>query len=306
MQINRLFEIIYLLMDKKRVTAKELAERFEVTPRTIYRDIETLSSAGIPIYMSKGKGGGISILDHFILNKTVLTEEERSNVLTSMKALAEVNFDSSNTALDKLSSLFGGEQSDWIEVDFSSWYQGNKESLLFKDIKSAILSKKQIIFTYVSGKGEKTSRTVEPLKLCFKGMSRYLYGYCTLRRDFRFFKLSRIRDLIITEKHFTRVVQGSVFHNRDSHFDKTMTIKLKFSKNMAYRVYDEFEEYEKDKDGCFIVNIEVPFRTGKNALEDAWIYPYIASFGSQCEVLEPPHIREAIREELQKNLKQYL
>src|SRR5574344_55125 len=188
MQINRLFEIIYILMDKKTVTAKELADRFEVTSRTIYREIETLSSVGIPVYMTKGKGGGISILDHFVLNKTLLTKEERSNVLTSMKALAEVNGDSSNTALQKLSSLFGGEQEDWIEVDFSSWYHGDQESLLFNQLKSAILSKKRITFQYASGKGERTKRTVEPLKLCFKGMSRYLYGYCTLRQDFRFFK----------------------------------------------------------------------------------------------------------------------
>lgn len=305
MQINRLFEIIYILMDKKTVTAKELADRFEVTSRTIYRDIETLSSVGIPVYMTKGKGGGISILDHFVLNKTLLTKEERSNVLTSMKALAEVNGDSSNTALEKLSSLFGGEQEDWIEVDFSSWYHGDQESLLFNQLKSAILSKKRITFQYASGKGERTKRTVEPLKLCFKGMSRYLYGYCTLRQDFRFFKLSRIKELNIMDDHFTRVFKGKVFHQYDPDFAQFSTLKLRLSPKVAYRVYDEFEEFIKEPDGSFIVELKYPERQ-QGSWEEAWIYPYVASYGSNCEVLEPIEIRKAVQEELQKNLNLYL
>lgn len=87
MQINRLFEIVYILLDKKRVTSRELAERFEVSSRTIYRDIETLSAAGIPVYMSKGKGGGISLLPDFVLNKAVITDEEKEEILSSLKAV---------------------------------------------------------------------------------------------------------------------------------------------------------------------------------------------------------------------------
>lgn len=298
MQINRMFEIIYILIDKKTVTARELAERFEVSTRTIYRDVETLSSAGIPVFMSKGKGGGISILDDFVLNKAVLTEEEKTDVLSSMKAVGAINFNKTDSALNKLSSLFGEKNSDWIEVDFSSWYNSEKESETFNDIKSAILSKKVINFTYSSGKGERTSREVEPLKLCFKGMSRYLYAYCTLRQDFRFFKLSRIKDLVITEKYFDRIVTSPVFKTDNMFKEQYITLKLKLSPNMAFRIYDEFDDYTREPDGSFIIHTNYPV--------GEWLFSYIASFGSNCEVLEPLEIRNKIKEEFQKTLKNYL
>ena len=102
MQINRLFEIVYLLLEKKQITAKELAEHCEVSTRTIYRDVETLSGAGIPIYMTKGKGGGISLLPEFVLNKTVITEAERADILSSLHAMHAVDLQEAGTALHKL------------------------------------------------------------------------------------------------------------------------------------------------------------------------------------------------------------
>lgn len=298
MQINRMFEIIYILLDKKTVTAKELAERFEVSPRTIYRDVELLSSAGIPVYMRKGKGGGISILDDFVLNKAVLTEDEKSAVLSSLQAVGAVNFNETNSVLQKLGSLFGTNDADWIEVDFSSWYSAEKESAIFNTIKSAILSKKRISFTYASGKGERTTREVEPLKLCFKGMARYLYAYCTLRRDFRFFKLSRIKDIVLTNKQFERKVTEPLFKTDNMFQEQYVTLKLKLSANMAFRVYDEFDNYTKEPDGSFIIQTTYPM--------GEWLFPYIASFGNHCEVLEPADIRNAIKEELQKIMNHYL
>lgn len=298
MQINRMFEIIYILIDKKTVTARELSGRFEVSMRTIYRDVETLSSAGIPIYMSKGKGGGISILEDFVLNKVVLTEEEKTDVLSSMKAVDAINFNATNSALNKLSSLFGGNNSDWIEVDFSSWYNSGEESEVFNNIKSAILSKRVIKFIYSSGKGERTSREVEPLKLCFKGMSRYLYAFCNLRQDYRFFKLSRIKDIVITEKKFERIVTSPIFKSDNMFNEKYINLKLKISSSMAFRVYDEFDDYTKEPDGSFIIDTIYPV--------GEWLFSYIASFGSNCEVLEPLDIRNKIKEELQKILDNYL
>lgn len=298
MQINRMFEIIYILIDKKTITARELAERFEVSSRTIYRDVETLSSAGIPIYMTKGKGGGISILEDFVLNKVVLTEDEKTDVLSSMKAVDAINFNKTDSALKKLSSLFGGNNSDWIEVDFSSWYNSEEESETFHKIKSAILSKRIINFTYSSGKGERTTREVEPLKLCFKGMSRYLYTFCILRQDYRFFKLSRIKDIVITEKRFDRIVTSPIFKSDHMFNEQYINLKLKISSNMAFRVYDEFDHYTREPDGSFIIDTIYPV--------GEWLFSYIASFGSNCEVLEPLDIRNKVKEELQKILDNYL
>lgn len=298
MQINRMFEIVYILLDKKTVTARELAERLEVSTRTIYRDVETLSSAGIPIYMSKGKGGGISILDDFVLNKAVLTEEEKTDVLSALKAVDAINFNSTDSALKKLSNLLGENNPDWIEIDFSSWYNPTNEPETFNELKSAILSKNVIKFSYSSGKGEQTLREVEPLRLCFKGMARYMYAYCSLRKDFRFFKLSRIKDIEITKKRFERIVDGPVFTENNVFEEQYVNLKLKIAPHLAYRVYDEFDNYTLAPDGSFLVEINYP--------ANKWLFPYILSYGNGCEVLEPLDVRTSVKEELQKVLDKYL
>ena len=121
MQISRLFEIVYILMNKKNTTAKELSEHFEVSQRTIYRDIDTLSQAGIPIYTNKGKGGGIGLMEHFVLNKSVLSEQEQNDILSALQGFKVTSYSDTNQVLSKLNSLFGSKNTDWIEVDFSYW-----------------------------------------------------------------------------------------------------------------------------------------------------------------------------------------
>lgn len=298
MQINRLFEIVYILLDKKVVTSKELAERFEVSTRTIYRDIETLSSSGIPVYMSKGKGGGISLLPDFVLNKAVITDEEKENILSSLKAVNAVSFSKTDTALTKLSSLFGESNTDWIEVDFSSWANPQIEAETFDSIKSAILWKKVIFFSYSSAKGQQTAREVEPLKLCFKGGAWYLYGYCKSRGDFRFFKLRRIKELRVSEQNFQRKSPKQIFSNDNVFQEEYVKLKLKLSEAVAYRVYDEFENYEQQEDGSFIAEINYP--------KGEWIFYYVSSFGEDCEVLSPKEFRLDVKTKLQNTLKNYL
>lgn len=298
MQINRLFEIIYVLLDKKTVTAKEFAERFEVSTRTIYRDIETLSAAGIPVYMSKGKGGGISLLPDFVFNKAIITEQEKEEILSSLKAVKAVDLSKTDTVLHKLGSLFGETNADWMEIHFSSWENAQKETETFHTLKAAILEKRVLVISYASTKGEQTEREIEPLKLCFKGGAWYLYGYCKTRCDFRFFKLRRIKALCRTEQIFTRKCPDAIFHQKEMFQEGNITLKLKLSAEAAYRVYDEFEHYEQQKDGSFLAEISYP--KGK------WLFYYIATFGRHCEVLEPKEVREEIKTELKKTLKHYL
>lgn len=300
MQINRLFEIIYILLDKKAVTAKELAQRFEVSTRTIYRDIETLSSAGIPVYMSKGKGGGISLLPDFVLNKVVLTDEEKEDILSSLKAVKTINLMETDTALKKLSSLFGESNTNWIEVDFSSWQSNVKnETEIFNSIKAAILSKKVISFSYASAKGEQIARKVEPLKLCFKAGAWYLYAYCKKRCDYRFFKLRRIKELMALEENFTRKAPNQIFFCKDISKEEGIKLKLRFRPRLAFRVYDEFDNYIENEDGSFIVEVTY-YRKSE------WIFDYIESFGEGCEVLEPADIRDGIKTRLMNTLKYYI
>lgn len=297
MQINRLFEIIYILLDKNRVTSKELAERFEVSTRTIYRDVETLSSAGIPVYMSKGKGGGISLLPDFVLNKAVITEKEKADILSSLKAVNAVNPNKTDTALQKLSCLFGESNTDWIEVDFSSWANAQQETETFNIVKSAILGKYLLSFSYASAKGEQTPREVEPLKLCFKSGAWYLYGYCKWKNDFRFFKLRRMKAICMKAETFKRKCIGQISSSENIFQEEYVKLKLKLSAQVAYRVYDEFDYYEKQKDGSFIAEISYP--------KGVWLMQYIATFGSTCEVLEPTSVRKAVKAELQKTLEKY-
>lgn len=299
MQVNRLFEIIYILLENKVVTAKNLAERFEVSQRTIYRDIETLSTAGIPVYMSKGKGGGISILPEFVLNKAVLTEEEKSEILSSIKAVNAVSFDDSDIekVLKKLSNILGENDTDWIEVDFSNWGNAEREKEIFNSLKSAILSKRIVNFDYMSGKGENINREVYPLKLYFKGQSWYMYGYCKIRDDYRFFKLRRIKDLCISKETFNIKSHETIIREDNIYEGKFITLKMRLSSKMAYRVYDEFENFQQLHDGSFIAEIKYP--------KGEWIFSYIYSFGEECEVLEPEEIRKEVKDKIKKMLLNY-
>lgn len=297
MQINRLFEMVYLLLNKENVTAGEMAKHFEVSPRTIYRDVELLSSAGIPIYMTKGKGGGISLLPDFVLNKAVLTENEKADILSALHAMDAVSLEKTDTAVKKLSSLFGSGDSDWVEVDFSGWANAEEEAKIFTILKKAILEKNAVKLLY-HGSDSNIERVVEPLKLCFKGQGWYLYGYCRVRNDYRFFKLRRIKNLSVLDEIFNRQKPEKIFNGAKVFRDDFVTITLKFSKEMAYRIYDEFPDSEVLPDGSFKATLTMP--------RGEWIDHYLATFGEHCEVLEPIDIRIQIKEKLQKTLEQYL
>jgi predicted DNA-binding transcriptional regulator YafY len=298
MQINRLFEIIYILLRKQNVTAKELADKFEVSTRTIYRDVETLSAAGIPIYMSRGKGGGVSLLSDFVLDKTVMTDEEKENILSSLRAVSAVDLSDENKTLQKFSSLFGESYADWIEVDFSTWSNFNDEALLFQTLKAAIFKKRVVIFQYSSVKGEQSTRKVEPLKLCFKSGAWYLYGYCNDRLDFRFFKLRRIKKLEVTGDTVKHKAPGRVLKTENYFNEEYVKLKLHLSSDVTYRVYEEFETFEKLEDGSFIAEIDYP--------KGEWIYYYILTFGENCEVLEPEDIRKEMKSHLQNMINLYM
>lgn len=297
LQINRLFEIIYILLEKKTVTASELANRFEVSVRTIYRDVETLSSAGVPIYMARGKGGGISLLSGYVLNKTVLTDEEKTEIVSSMKAFNLLGNTERSSALGKLSGLFGDNNTDWIEIDFSSWSGGIEENQKFNILKQSVIEKKIIKFTYSNGKGEQSVREVEPLKLCFKGQEWYIYAYCKAKLDYRFFKIKRLSNLETTETSFERKSPEKIFSENTKYKKNEVKIKIKISKQLAFRVYDEFAKFEKCDDGNFLVEV---------VLEKNWAYSYISTFGKYAEVIEPLEVRESYRKSLEENIKLYL
>lgn len=300
MQINRLFEIIYLLLNKKFTTANELAEHFEVSVRTIYRDIDTLSLAGIPIYALQGKGGGISLLEHYVLDKSVLSEREQNEILYALQSLTVTQVPEADKVLAKLSSLFKKSRTNWIEVDFSPWGSDDKGFSQFTLIKDAILTHKIIEFNYFGSSGEKTARRVEPMKLIFKINAWYLQAFCLTRNELRMFKIVRMADVQITEDLFTQMIpQPLPDGGQLQETQKWIELCLNISADGAYRVYDEFKEKEitKNTDGSFTIKTTLP--------ESDWLIRYILSFGSEAEVKSPQHIRDMLQFELNKITMKY-
>ncbi len=289
MQINRLFEIIYLLLNKKFMTANELAEHFEVSVRTIYRDIDTLSLAGIPIYALQGKGGGISLLEHYVLDKSVLSEREQNEILYALQSLNVTQVPEADKVLAKLSSLFKKSRTNWIEVDFSPWGSDDKGFSQFTLIKDAILSHKIIEFNYFGSSGEKTARRVEPMKLIFKTNAWYLQAFCLTRNALRMFKIVRVADVQITEDPFTQMTPEPLPDGgQEQETQKWIELCFNISADGAYRVYDEFKEKEitKNTDGSFTIMTTLP--------ESDWLIRYILSFGSEAEVKSPQRIRDML------------
>lgn len=296
MQVNnRLFEILYILLQKKKITVKELAEKFEVSTRTIYRDVETLSSANIPIYMSKGKDGGIGILEEYVLNKSILSEEEQNQILVALQSLEKMSGHTEKDVLEKMSTIFNKKATDWIKIDFSDWSPSKENT--FQIIKSAILNKQLVEFTYYNSVGEKNLRIVEPLQIWFKNKSWYLISYCRFKKDYRFFKLTRMKEVKLLEENFEREMPKQ--HEGKKNF-KNILLELEISKEMSYRVYDEFDSKEitKKDDGNFIVKVEFP--------ENEWVYSFILSFGEYAKILSPEYAKNIVKEKLQSTLENYL
>ncbi|MDD3393101.1 MAG: YafY family transcriptional regulator [Clostridia bacterium] len=300
MQINRLLEMVYILLEKKAMTAKELAEYFEVSQRTIYRDLESLSEAGIPVYANKGKGGGIRILDNYVIKKSMVSDKDQQEIISSLQGMKALNVPDVEPVLKKLAVLFHKDEVNWIDVDFSHWGSREDEKEKFKLLKMAIIHKNCIRFDYFSSYGEKTERLIEPLQLLFKGQAWYVYGFCTTRNDDRMFKVTRIKNLIVTNQIFDRTISEKHIRLVSDAENQMVQIVLKMESTMAYRVYDEIEEeaISKNTDGSFTVTINLP--------ENEWLYGYILSFGDCAEVLAPAHIRDRIRRKLENSTKKYL
>ena len=298
MKIDRLFSIVQILTNKKMVTAGELAAHFNVSVRTIYRDIDILSANGIPIYCSQGKGGGISILDNYLIDKAILSDEEQKQVLLSLQSVNVTGQNDVGDSLVNLRNVFKKENTDWIEIDFSNWKQSDVENKIFEDIKHSIINCRIIECSYFNTRGEISKRKIEPYKLVFKGYQWYVYGFCMMRNDFRFFKLTRIDDLVVLDETFERKENISVSTKYNTGNNEFIRVKMKISSRMAARVYDEFRKGNIEFNGeYFIVETNIP--------NNEYLYTYFLAYGSDLEVLEPAEVRVEMQKLLEKIIKKY-
>lgn len=287
MSESRLFQIVYHLLIKGEATASELAEKFEVSTRTIYRDIDKLSGAGIPVYTAAGYKGGIRLTDGFVLEKSVLSKEDMQNILTGVQSLSAVCFPDTDSILSKLQALFQISGTDWMEVDYSRWGDGGrKERRTFTLLKNAIQEKYQVRFRYYGSNGEAENRTCLPLKLFYKDSAWYLSAHCLKRNAGRAFRLSRIRELQITEQHFESVPKEPAALPPKPY--PMLQMELRFTKKAAHRVYDMFGEHTVTDTGDYLtVKAVMP--------EDEWMYGFLMSFGDGLTVLSPVHLKNELR-----------
>lgn len=298
LKINRLLEIITILLNRETITARELADRFGVSSRTIYRDVDALSSAGVPVYSSKGNNGGISLLEDYTLNKALLSKSESEGLLLALKTMGATCYPEADAIIEKLGSIFKNNQAnDWIEVDFEGWGSKVNEQNKFSKIRDAIINKHAINFDYVNGSGSKSNRAAEPVRLIFNAHTWYLIAYCLLRNSHRLFRLSRMKNVQVTDKHFTkREIQES---EKQCTHAPLIDLRLQCDEKVLNKLYDTFDDecINKNDDGSYDLTVTLP--------EDEWIYGYILSFGNNAEVLEPKHVREIIKTRAKEILEKY-
>ncbi len=299
MQESRLFRIVYFLLNRGQVTAAELAREFEVSVRTIYRDIDALSGAGIPVYAETGRNGGISLLDNYVLDRTILSEKERQDILAALQSLSAAGNTCDKATLDKLSALFRLPSDNWYEVDFSRWGEVAQDNNKFEDLKKAVVCHRCVQISYVGAYTAESSRKIHPLKLLYKSRAWYVKAYCAEKKDFRLFKLNRIIRWELLEEEFIPVSWPEPSEEEKTPEQDQTPIVLRFSREVAYRVYDEFDlnHIQEQENGEMLVTAYMP--------QDGWLTGFLLSFGAQVEVISPVYLREVLaaqaREIYEKN-----
>lgn len=301
MKVDRLVSIIMILLDKKRIGAQELADMFEVSPRTIYRDIDAISMAGIPVRGTSGVGGGFEIMQGYKIDKKVFSTADISALLMGLSSLSGIaRGDEVVHALAKVKSFIPADRAKDIElkvnqirIDVSPWIGNSSIQPYLEIIKAALQENRLLSFEYFAHHGNKTTRTVEPYQLVLKSNHWYLQGYCDRRKDFRLFRLSRMSNLQMQEETFAlRDYQKPTLDFADILETMQTKIKIRIHKSVVDRVLDfcPYEDFSPDGDEYYMVSF--PF------IENEYHYGILLSFGDKCECLEPSHIRAEMKRKI--------
>ena len=298
MKIDRLIGIITTLQQKKIVTAPYLAEKFEVSRRTINRDIEDICKAGIPIVTTQGANGGISIMEGFTLDTTVFTEQELAAIFTGLKSLDSV---SHSASAERLAQKIGGSEAiklaDHMVIDLSSFYKDDLASKI-EQIKLAIKETRCISFHYCYNKGE-ADKLIEPYLIVFKWSDWYVFGFCRERQDFRMYKLRRLWNLIVTD---------DTFSVRDIPEEKKQ-----FGRNMTddyyiTAIYDPSEKYklvEEYGPDSFTTMDDGRLWTRWGFTDPERTLQRFLGFGDKVEIIEPKEFKDEMKRIIEKMLEKY-
>jgi len=307
-KLERLIAIIMMLLNKDQVNAKELAAIFEVSKRTIYRDIDTINQAGIPIVSFMGAEGGFGILDTYKINKNFFDELELGTLIQTLKNLNNTVHNSKYTlTLEKLETLQSKTSKAQplqipVNIDFTSWNSNNTDKEKVKFLTASINDKKVLTFDYINGNGEYTHRRIEPLSLLLKDFSWYLHGYCLDKDDFRLFKLKRMRNVKSTNTSFSRSavpVEALDYLPDWYQSSEVIDIVLEFDAPVLAKIVDSFneEQIQLRADHSGTVHFTAPFNN--------WLFELILGFGYFVKVLSPVLLQEEIRQQAGKLLSLY-
>ena len=300
MKIDRLIGILSVLLQKEKMTAPELAERFEVSRRTINRDIEDLCKAGIPIQTSQGTGGGISIMEGYRLDRTILTSKDMQMILAGLRSLDSVSGSSYYCQLmEKIqtgsSEFISGRDS--ILIDLSSWY-GDSLTPKIEIIQDAIESRRLVRFQYYAPSGE-SERKVEPYFLVFRWSSWYLWGWCKDRKDFRMFKLNRMDRIQKTDESFECRNIAMPDLSNEKIFPGGIKVKVLFEPDQKWRLVEEFGPK------CFTEYDDGRLLFTGDYTDLGNLITWLMTFGDKAEVIEPREAREAISQMVKRMMKIY-
>ena len=302
MKVDRLVSIIMILLEKKRIGAQELADRFEVSPRTIYRDIDAINMAGIPVRSTSGVGGGFEIMPEYKMDKRVFSTAELSALLMGLSSLSGmVRGEELLSALAKVRSFVPADKAKEIDlkanqicIDLHPWMGNRNIQSNLETIQTALQENRLLSFAYVDGHGNQTERIVEPYQLVLKGSHWYFQGYCRCWQDYRLFRLSRISNLQTKAETFApREYQKPTLDYSEALEAMQTRIRLRIHKSILDRVLDfcAFENFTPDGEEHYIV--EFPF------IENDYYYDMLLSFGQACECLAPTRIREELKRRAQ-------
>lgn len=309
LKIDRLVSILVVLLRKEKVQAKELAEKFDVSVRTILRDVEALNLAGIPIVTCQGASGGIGIAEGYRLDKSVLNGDDMAAIITTLKGIdGALTGKRHEILMEKLKNTLPLRQLEILDtklkqfiIDLSPWYEDTNTKKKLAIVRKAIEETLELEFSYADSEGKKTQRSVEPYSLILKAQKWYLFAWCHLRKDFRNFKVSRISRLSIGETVFKpREVPEDNISEKPEWYKSgiPVTLQLVFIKELESIVTEWFgENVEKDENGNIMVTTTLP--------ESNWLYGYLLSFGAGIEVVSPPHIRNILADISKEIYKKY-
>lgn len=305
MRLQRIVAIIFLLLQKEKITAKDLAERFEVSIRTIYRDIDCISAAGIPVMAFSGTGGGICIMKEYKLEKGFFSSADLASILMGLGFLSDSLFDEQlKFTLEKIYAFIPKTQQQsvmqeagMVSLDMKAWKGHATSQDLIKKLHLALKNRQTITFDYCKANGLVSKRIVEPHHLAFKEQHWYLIGYCLSQASFRNFKCSRISNLHVNSCQFKqRKVPPLIEKFTQTMAEKIIRIKLRIHAS----ILDEVLQYcSKD---CIVKEDEEYYLVDFRFIDDHYGYSILMSFGEHCECLEPASIRQELIHKLKNTL----